>query len=215
MKRLRGTFGSNTLERLPKSAYKLLESFRLSTFSSAQEERNFLGFAEAGPALSILSVGSPSSSSLSQRQLTQSFVLVLEKVLKSSCQSVTEFQTDLELFPLHLFNFPIMHNLGMLRLVSQDRTSRQIDILKSINYSKLLPSLSTVWLTSLEHLRSFAPAKSQGNQLENHDAAAPAANYSSSSVKEIVIFGDLSLLKLHEFSRIFTNDFHQDDCPCS
>ena len=206
LRKLRGNVSSGTLEVLPKSTYKLLDSFSLSMFTSAQDERNCLELAQAGPALSNLNVTGLSSSFHSGGQLTQSFFQVLQQLLNSSCHSLIEFQSDLELFRPSFIKFPVLHSLSTIKIVSQDRGSRQMDILKSINYPKLLTTISTVWLTSLEHLTSLELGGTPGNPLENHRTAARQAhNYSSNSVKELVILGDLILLKLNDLSGIFPN----------
>ena len=76
LKNLRGKFSSDTLEGLPKRTFKLLEGFSLSIFRSAQEEKNCVELAEAGPALSNLNVTVPSSISPPESQFRQSFLQV-------------------------------------------------------------------------------------------------------------------------------------------
>ena len=58
-----------------------------------------------------------------------------------------ELWTGLELFPLQFLNLrTLMYNLGTLRMVSQDRGSHEIDVLKSLAQIHQLPETAAIFV---------------------------------------------------------------------
>ena len=144
---------AKSLDIVPLERWHLLDSFKLS-ISTDQEEKNCVKLAQARPALSKLFVRAPFDSDRMKKVL-----LAGEKLLQSSCKTLRELQMGDLKFPFTFLDFPPMVSLKKLIISTEFESEQQYEqftasqllaLLRSIDYTNLLPSLSTVHLDSEE-----------------------------------------------------------------
>ena len=192
LEKLKGTFDDmNTMDlmELPKAACALVNKFCISICLEV-DERICLKLGDARPALSNIHASSPC-----QRRFMSTYMHVLEKLLKSSCKTLKYFLMGGRLIPLGFIGVPTFSYLETLRIsASRDKPSELLDLLRSINYPALLPSLMNVAI-SLKRDR-----EEDGSLIENHGAGQFCP---STTAKSLYITADLNVLKLQDLSPIF------------
>lgn len=189
-----------TLEIIPEEKYVLLDHFFLHVDSDT-DERMCLKLAQAGPALSDLVVGAPPAA---ERRYMAIFLRVLERLLTTSCKTLTKLTMCSEIFPLCFITCPALTNLRKMGFFTEDTTPQLLYAIRSIDYSTLLPGVAEVSIdTTCDP--DPDPENSGITPWVNDGDAAPLSEPLSTSVNKLDLIVDLNLITLKDLSIIFPN----------
>ena len=183
------------LQILPKEKYPLLDSFSLYAHSDEQKKYCW-DLAEAEPKLASLCVQVPPSS---ERRHLESCLGIVEELMTSSSETLKELLLFVVGFSTRFLYCPPMVHLKELKIFGRNGLPvfQFLAMLRCINYPKMLPSLSQVYVNV--RLNDEDVQNPWGN-----DNAVANVMYSATTVQELTVAGaDFNELRFQDLSTIF------------
>ena len=154
-----------------------------------------MDLAAAKPILSSLLVRLPP---ISERRYMGSCLGIVKELMLSSGETLEELQIMCASFPTEFLNFSPMVQLRKLKISGENEFSlpQLLGILRSIDYPKMLPSLSTV-----SRIVRYSSERLL-NPLGNDDAVA-GIMHQSTTVQQLSVLADFAELTFQDLSSIF------------